>query len=424
MALPGVRTDGHRFLREAVMAGAAALLVAVEPDAADLAALGDVTIVVVPDPLAALHAVAAGWRDRFDPLVVGITGSIAKTSTKEAVAGVIGTVGRTLRTEGNQNNEIGVPLTLLRLGPSDAHAVLEMGMYTGGEIALLARLARPQIGVVTAILGVHLSRAGTIEAVENAKAELIEALPADGVAILNADDERVLGLARRTRARVLTYGFARDADVSADRVRSAGTAGMQFQLRTMTPQGPVAIAATIPTLGRLSIHNALAAAAVGSAIGMTPAAIAVALRAGWSAPHRGQHFMSGGVTIVDDSYNASPASMIAALDILAGLPGRRVAVLGEMLELGDAAAEGHRAVGRAAATTCALVVTVGPAARGIAAGARAAGLPRSAIVQAPDRGSALAELRARLVPGDVVLVKASRGAELDRLVDDLRTSLQ
>ena len=420
VALTGERTDGHRFLREAVMAGAAALLVATPPDPGTLTALGDVTIVVVDDQLAALHRLAAWWRAQFQPLVVGVTGSIAKTLTKEAVAAVLASRGRTLRSEGNQNNEIGLPLTLLRLTRDDVSAVLEMGMYTGGEIAELARLARPRIGVVTAVQGVHLSRIGTIEAIEAAKAELVEALPADGVAVLNADDARVRGMASRTSARAVTYGFAEDADVGAVRVMSAGAAGMTFQLRVGRGATAVLVPASIAALGRLSVHNALAAAAVGSAVGMTPEAIVAALAGGWSAPHRAQLVDAGAFTIVDDSYNASPASVIAAFDLLAGLPGRHVAVIGEMLELGDARAAGHREVGLAAGRLD-LLVTVGPGASGIAAGAREAGLDAAAIVETAHRSEALATLRSRLRPGDVVLVKASRGVELDRLVDELRS---
>lgn len=423
VALPGQRTDGHRFLVDAVMAGAAAVLVATEPDATTLAALGDVTIVAVTDPLAALQSVAAGWRSRFEPLVVGVTGSIAKTSTKEAIASVLAAHGRTLRTEGNQNNEIGLPLTLLRIEPDHANVVLEMGMYTRGEIAHLAAIARPEIGVVTAILGVHLSRVGSIEAVEDAKAELIEALPSRGVAVLNADDPRVLGLRSRTPARTLTYGFAADSDVGADRVRSAGTAGMRFQLRFADPSGVERVAVSIPALGRLSVHNALAAAAVGLAAGMRLDEIASALGGGWSAPHRGQLVTAGGVTIIDDSYNASPASVAAALDLLAGLPGRRIAVLGGMLELGDASEEGHLQTGARAAATCAVLVTVGPGAADIARGAREAGMDASTVLETADQPDALATLSATVRPGDVVLVKASRGAELDRMVDALRSAL-
>jgi UDP-N-acetylmuramoyl-tripeptide--D-alanyl-D-alanine ligase len=412
VALAGERTDGHRFLADAARAGAAALLVSEAPSAAVLAGLGapgDVTVLRVPDTLRGLQAIAAGWRVRFDPLVVGVTGSIAKTSTKEAVATVLAADRPTLRSEGNQNNEIGLPLTILRLGPEDAAAVLEMGMYIGGEIRDLARIARPRIGVVTAVLGVHLSRIGTIDAVEDAKAELVEALPADGTAVLNADDPRVRRMAGRTPARVLAYGFADDADVGAEDVVSAGLEGMRFTLRLPGDGGAVAgadrrIAAAIPALGRLSVHNALAGAAVGLAAGMTPGAIVAALAGGWSAPHRGQLVRAGGVTIVDDAYNASPASVIAALELLAGLPGRRVAVIGEMLELGDGAEAGHREVGRAAAGVADLLCVVGPGATGIEAGAREAGLPDERLILAGDRDAAAAALLRALRPGDVVLV--------------------
>ncbi|HEY6058438.1 MAG TPA: UDP-N-acetylmuramoyl-tripeptide--D-alanyl-D-alanine ligase, partial [Candidatus Limnocylindrales bacterium] len=210
VALPGERTDGHRFLSAAATAGAAALIVTRIPADAELTALGDVSVVLVDDGLAALHALAAAWRSRFELLVVGVTGSVAKTSTKEATAGVLARRFRTLKNEGNQNNEIGLPLTVLRLGPEHEAAVLEMGMYVGGEIADLARLGRPRIGVVTAVHGVHLSRIGSLDAIERAKGELVEALPpatAGGVAVLNAGDERVARMASRTRARVVTYGF-------------------------------------------------------------------------------------------------------------------------------------------------------------------------------------------------------------------------
>jgi UDP-N-acetylmuramoyl-tripeptide--D-alanyl-D-alanine ligase len=417
VALPGERTDGHRFLAAAAARGAAALLVTRSPD--DPASLGDVTVVRVGDALAALQAVAAAWRTRFDPLVVGVTGSIAKTSTKEAVATVLSARFRTLRNEGNLNNEIGLPLTVLRLGPEHEAAVLEMGMYVGGEIADLARIARPRIGVVTAVQPVHLSRIGTIDAVEQAKGELVEALPRDGTAILNADDERVRRMGVRTDATVLTYGFADDADVGAVAVESAGAAGMRFTLRAIGAREAV----SVPALGRMAVHNALAGAAVGLAAGMSPAEIAAALARGWSAPHRAQLVPAGGLTIVDDSYNASPASVTAALDLLAGLPGRRVAVLGEMLELGDAHEAGHVAVGEAAAGVVELLVVVGEHAGGIADGAIRAGLDPSRVHRATGAEDAFDTVRHRLREGDVVLVKASRGIALDRLVDALAADL-
>ena len=419
VALPGERTDGHRFLAAAAAAGAAALIVSSPPPEAELAALGDVTVIRVGDGLRALQSIAAAWRSRFSPLVVGITGSIAKTSTKEAVAAVLSTDRRTLKNEGNLNNEIGLPLTILRLGPEHEAAVLEMGMYVGGEIADLARLAKPAIGVVTAVQGVHLSRIGSLDAIEAAKGELVEALPRDGVAVLNADDERVARMAARTAARPLTYGFDDGADVRAEETQSAGFAGMRFTLHATVGGRAVRQPVTIPGLGRLSVHNALAGAAVGLASGIDPEAVAAGLARGWSAPHRAVVRLAGDVRIVDDSYNASPGSMTAALDLLAGLPGRRVAVLGEMLELGGDAETGHAQVGRAAAATVDLLVVIGDAAAGIADGALDAGLDATRILRVADRDAALEALRSRLRPGDVVLVKASRGIALDVLVDDL-----
>ena len=425
VALPGQRTDGHGFLAAAAVAGAAALVVSRPVPEAVLNALGDVTVLAVPDGVVALGALAAGWRARFDPLVVGVTGSIAKTSTKEAIAAVLGTTFRTLRSEGNQNNEIGMPLTLLRLGRDHRAAVLEMGMYAGGEIADLARLARPRIGVVTSVHGVHLSRMGTLAAIEQAKGELVEALPSDGVAVLNEDDRRVRRMADRTAARVLTYGLSADAEVGAEDVTSAGFDGMRFTLRLPAARGgrPTRLPARIPGLGKLSVHNALAGAAVGHAAGIEPAVIIHALAGGWSATHRGQVVRLGRITVIDDSYNASPPSVTAALDLLAGLPGRRIAVLGEMLELGKGSATGHREVGTAAAATCDLVVVVGAGASGFTAGAKAAGLDPSRILEARDAAAALDLLRSRLRDGDVVLVKASRGIELDQLVEALRAEL-
>jgi UDP-N-acetylmuramoyl-tripeptide--D-alanyl-D-alanine ligase len=430
VALPGERTDGHRFLADAARAGAAALLVGHEPGAAAgeslLDALGDVTVVVVPDTLLGLQAVAAAWRRRYAPLVVGVTGSIAKTSTKEAVAAVLDRRFRTLRSAGNRNNEVGLPLTVLDLGPEHEAAVLEMGMYAGGEIRDLAAIGRPSIGIVTSVQAVHLSRLGSLDAIEDAKAELVEMLPSaadGGVAILNADDPRVRRMATRTTARTICYGFAGEADVRADDVASAGFDGMRFTLRTPSGERRVAIAG----LGRLAVHNALAAAAAGLAAGLALDEIVPGLAAGGSAPHRSTVIRAGGLTIVDDAYNASPGSVGAALELLAGLPGRPVAVLGEMRELGAAHDAGHREVGEAAGATVDLLVVVegapGAAAAGIAEGALAAGLAPDRVIAVPDADAAVAALTPRLAPGDVVLVKASRGVELERVVEGLVAAL-
>jgi UDP-N-acetylmuramoyl-tripeptide--D-alanyl-D-alanine ligase len=424
VALPGERTDGHRFLGAAAAAGAAALLVGRHLAADELDALGEVTVVRVPNTLLGLQAIGAAWRARFDPLVVGITGSVAKTSTKDATAAVLSTALRTLKSEGNANNEIGLPLTLLRLGPEHRAVVLEMGMYVGGEIATLARLGRPQIGVVTAVAPVHQERAGSLEAIEDAKAELVEALPPGGTAILNADDPRVRTFGSRTRASVVRYGLDAGADVSADRVVGRGAAGMTFELVARAPR-EARFGVEIVALGRHSVQNALAAAAVGLVAGLSDRAIATGLATSWAAssPHRGAIVTAPGLTILDDTYNASPPAMLAALDVLVSLPGRPVAILGEMLELGDAHAAGHRAVGEAAGSAVAELVVVGPGARAIADGASAAGLPAARIHAVPDRAAAIELLPSLLRPGDVVLVKASRGAALEAIVDALRTGV-
>jgi UDP-N-acetylmuramoyl-tripeptide--D-alanyl-D-alanine ligase len=327
----------------------------------------------------------------------------------------------TLKNEGNKNNEIGLPVTLMRLRPDHQAAVLEMGMYVGGEIADLAAMARPEIGVVTAVQPVHLSRIGTIKAVERAKGELIEALPPDGVAVLNGDDLRVRSMGKRTEARAVRYGFWRGSDVRAIDVESAGVEGMTFTLVTQEGERRV----HIPTLGRLSVHNGAAAAAVGLSAGLSLDQVAAGLEQGWSAPHRVQVTRAGGVTIIDDSYNASVGSMRAALEILRDLPGRRIAVLGEMRELGEQSHELHRKLGFTCGRCWDLLVVVD----GLPGGG-AVGIAETAVLRDPakvipvaDRAAARDRLLEILRPGDVVLVKASRGIALDVLVDEVVAAL-
>jgi UDP-N-acetylmuramoyl-tripeptide--D-alanyl-D-alanine ligase len=422
VALPGARVDGHAFVADAIVAGAAAVLVARPLDERGAAAVAvqpdGVTVVLVEDPLAALQRVAGAWRAGSAALTVGITGSVGKTSVKEAAAVVLASRLRTLKSPGNANNEIGLPLTLLRLDATIEAAVLEMGMYTGGEIADLARIARPSIGVVTAVAPVHLERAGSLQAIADAKAELVEALPVDGTAVLNADDPIVRDFDRRTRARAVRYGTAGDADVRVEAVRAAGVAGTAFTLAVAGARREV----LTPALGRHSAMNGAAAAAVGLAAGLSIDDIVPALSRGWSADHRAQLVDLGRYRLLDDSYNAAPSSMLAALEVLATLPGRPVAVLGEMLELGELSDAGHHAVGEIAGRTLSELVTVGPGADRIADAAVAAGLPAGRVHRAPDRAAAAAVLRDVVRDGDVVLVKASRGAALDLLVDDLRAA--
>jgi UDP-N-acetylmuramoyl-tripeptide--D-alanyl-D-alanine ligase len=419
-ALPGERTDGHEYLADAVAAGASGLVVTRPLDEGMAARDGDeVTIVRVVDGLVALQQVATAWRRRFDLPVVGVTGSVAKSSTKEAIATLLATRRAVLRSEGNENNEIGVPLTILRLGPEHDVAVLEMGMYVPGDIAVLCRVARPSIGVVTAVRPIHLSRAGTIEAIETGKAELVEALPRDGLAVLNADDPRVRAMAARTAARTATYGFAPGADVRADAVASRGFDGMAFDLVVRGARRPV----LLPRLGRHAVHNALAAAAVAGELGLDVDEIARGLGEPWALPHRSAIVRLGDVTVIDDSYNAGPDSMLAALETLAGLPGRHIAVLGEMAELGELAEASHRDVGTRAGRTLDLLVAVGEARGVLADAAIAAGLPADAVLGVADAEAALAAVGPRLRPGDVVLVKASRSVGLERVAEGLATQL-
>ena len=424
VAVRGERVDGHDYTAEAITAGAAALVVArpLDARAAERAAsvAGGVTVLRVDDPVAALQAIAGAWRSRFSPLTVGVTGSVGKTSVKEAIAAVLSSRLPTLRSPGNANNEIGLPLALLDLDDDVEAAVLEMGMYTGGEIADLARIARPSIGVVTGVSAVHLERAGSLAAIVDAKAELVEALPADGCAILNADDPIVRDFDRRTAARAIRYGLAPDADVRVSDVRPAGRDGTAFTLWAGTSSRAV----LTPALGRHSAHNAAAAAAVGRAAGLDLDAIAGALAGGWGAAHRAELVDLGRYTVLDDAYNASPTSMLAALDLLATLPGRPVAVLGEMLELGDHSDAGHREVGEAAGRTVAELVTVGAGADRIADAAIDAGLAPAHVHRAADRVEATGAVAAIVRDGDVVLVKASRGAALDLLVADLRAAVE
>jgi UDP-N-acetylmuramoyl-tripeptide--D-alanyl-D-alanine ligase len=423
-ALPGERTDGHRFLDEATRRGAAALVVTRVPSNRELDALeapgsavGSPTVIAVSDAGEALRRAAEAWRDRFDALIIGVTGSIAKTSTKEQIAELLSERWPVLRNLANENNEIGLPLTLLRLMPEHRAAVLEMGMYTPGDIRALAKLAKPTIGVVTAVRSTHLARAGSIEAIERGKRELVEAIPPGGTAVLNADDARVAAMAGNVThgARVMRYGFDPAADVSATEIESLGERGMKFLLRVPDGRREAAIRA----LGRHSVHNALAGAAVGVAMGLGLATIVRGLARPFTVPHRTTLVPAGQWRLLDDTYNAAPDSMIAALDLLASLPGRHVAVLGEMLELGEQSTAAHVAVGAHAARSSDLLVAVGPEAATYATAARAGGMAGSAIATAADRDEALALLLGLLQPGDVVLLKASRGAALDLLVDAL-----
>lgn len=417
VALRGERVDGHRFAGEAVARGASILLV---ERPVELPAGAEAAIVQVPDSLAALQAAARWWRSRSAVRVVGVTGSTGKTIAKEIVADVLGRTLRVIRNEGNLNSETGLPMTLLNLQPEHQVAVLEMSMYTEGEIALLAEIAQPEVGVVLAVHPTHLERAGSLEAITRAKAELPAALPAGGLAVLNADDPRVVAMRAMTPAAVRTFGLGPGAEVRATDIESRGLGGTVFTLQA--PWGVRRMRSATP--GRHLVPHALAAAAVAEHFGVPLDEVAAALAVGSRAAHRMALVeATGGATIVDDTYNASPVSVSAALDFLAETPlpagRRRLAVLGDMLELGSDEERQHRQIGARAAAVVDALVAVGERGRWIADAASQAGLAR--VAWAADADEALPVVEREMAPGvgDLLLVKGSRGVELDRLVSAL-----
>jgi UDP-N-acetylmuramoyl-tripeptide--D-alanyl-D-alanine ligase len=412
-------------------------------------------VFVVPDSLRGLQDLAAWWRAQLPVEVIGITGSIGKTTSKETVANVLDKRYCTLRSAGNLNSESGLPLALLSLMPEHQRAVLEMGMYALGEISRLCQIARPRIGMVTNVGPNHLERLGSIERIAEAKSELVRALPPaeeGGVAILNADDPYVRAMSAQTRARVLTYGLSPDSDLWADEVSSEGLEGIRFRLHYKGEQ----IHVHLPMLGRHSVHTALRGAAVGLVEGLSWAEIIPGLQEA-----RGQLrlMVTRGLrdsTLIDDTYNASPASMLAALNLLddiANADHRCVVVLGDMLELGDYEEEGHRVVGGRAAqilTPAAhaagaeaekdqhhpsadaavrvhkrargKLITVGTRARWIAEEALAGGMDPADIYPVNSNENALALLQGLIQPGDIVLIKGSRGLAMEHIVDALARS--
>ncbi len=414
-ALPGARTDGHRYLEDAWQRGAAAAVVS-----SPVSAAAGRTLLLVPDTLQALQVLAGYYRSLFSIPVVAVTGSTGKTTTKDLTAGVLGVKWSVVKTEGNQNNEIGLPLTLLRLDHHSGAAVLEMAMRLPGEIALLSRICQPLIGVITNIGITHLERLGSQAAIAEAKGELVQALPPQGCAVLNGDDPWQLQLARKCNCEVLFYGTSSEhCAVRAGGIRLDGLNGSEFTLST--PLGESSCYLPLP--GAHNVVNALAAAAVGYRLGMRPGEIARGLgTASLTGMRLEVKAGIGGSTLIDDTYNASPDSVMAALQLLVAVPANRtIAVLGGMYELGEAAAASHRTVGeQAAALGVHRLCAVGELAREIAVGARAAGMPEERVRFFPDNAATANFLASLIAPGDVVLLKASRGAHMDELVTLLR----
>jgi UDP-N-acetylmuramoyl-tripeptide--D-alanyl-D-alanine ligase len=409
VALPGEHVDGHDFAVAAVQAGAAAVLGSRPVDA---------PAVLVDDPVAGLGRLASHVLARLPDLrVVGLTGSQGKTGTKDLIAQLLEASGSTIAPVGSFNNEIGVPLTALRADPQTQNLVLEMGARGIGHIRYLTDMVHPTVAVVLNVGVAHLGEFGSRAGIAQAKGELVEALPDDGVAVLNADDPLVMGMAGRTRARVLTFGTSLQADVRVSDVELDPHGRPRFTLTAADGSAPVAL----PLAGEHQALNAAAAAAVAHLAGTGVEQIAQLLRdVEPRSPWRMEiHERDDGVTVINDAYNANPDSMRAALKTLAAIGGgrrRTVAVLGEMLELGESSRDEHDAIGRLAVRLdVSRLLVVGEGARPIHLGASLEGSWADESVFVPDVDAAVQLLREDVSAGDVVLVKASRAAGLERV---------
>ena len=411
IAIEGQRLDGNEFVQAALEKGACAALVA----RAD--ALGESAGVVVDDTLQALQELGRYHRRRSGTRVVAITGSVGKTTTKELTAAVLESRFDVFRTKGNLNNHIGLPLSLLALADRPEVAVLELGMNAAGEISRLVELAEPDVRVWTNVAEVHAEFFPSVDAIADAKAEILEGATAETEVVANADDARVMSRVGRSLAKVTTFGFGPGAEVTAADIDERGLDGTSATIRT--PLGEAQLQSSLP--GRGNLANVLAAVAVGLRFAVSPEEAVARVASVTAAPGRGRLLRPGrGVVVVDDTYNASPLAVRTALAAFAGdpRPGRRIAVLGEMLELGSRALPLHRDTGRgAAAYELGLLLTVGgEAAEAMAVAAVEAGMPQGAVIYCEDREGAASVLIDRLEDGDVVLVKGSRGVRTEQVV--------
>ena len=424
IALPGARVDGHRFIGDAVAAGARAIIVTEAPEMtaepyAEISRRRDVAIIRVADSVLALQDLASHHRSRLFCPVIGVTGSTGKTTTKDYLTAVLSVSRRVVATMGNQNNELGVPLTVLRAGADTDVLVVEMAMRGEGQIARLCEIARPTAGLVTNVGTSHIEILGTQEAIASAKGELLRAIPAGGKVFLNGDDHLSVSLAANLEADIVLYGLSESADVRAESVRIDDASCATFEL--VTPYGSREVALAIP--GRHNVYNALAAAAVALDLGVALEDIVSGLEAARSGEMRMQTFeTAAGIQVINDAYNANPSSMRAAIETLAeiGTTGRRIAVLGDMAELGSLTELAHFKIGEQVAVLgLDVLVTVGEKARRIADAARAGGMDDTDIrpcATVEEAGEVLDDL---LEPDDVVLVKASRSMGLERVVEGI-----
>ena len=428
VALPGERVDGHDYIGDAFKRKANFALV--QKDMSNSFSQVDLRgnkafsnlpeppfCILVPDSLSALQQTAKFWRRKLDIRIVAITGSVGKSTTKELIADVLNQRYCTLKSKGNLNNEIGLPLTLLRLGSGYQRAVLEMGFYVPGEISFLCELALPQVGVITNIGTVHAERAGSQEEIARGKSELVQSLPPapNGIAVLNYDDPFVRPMAENTKAKVFFYGLDSKADLWADQIEGMGLQGIRFRLHHRTE----VLNLRVPLIGEHSVHTALRAAAVGLVEGLTWTEIVHGLQEGHSQLRLVVAHTKEGALILDDTYNASPESTLAALNLLDEMDGRKIAVIGDMLELGQYEQRGHEMVGVRAAQFASLIVLVGIRSKITADAAIRSGYSPKALQWFEEAPQAVPFLQKTIRKGDVILVKGSRGLQMERIVHSL-----
>src|SRR5947209_13770296 len=415
-AVKGERLDGHEFVVAALKSGALAAVIA-QDEAEHFS--GETRILIVKDTLAALQRLGAAVRRLWGKRLIGVTGSAGKTTTKDVIAHLLAVRFRVLKSLGNLNNHFGLPLQLLKLESEHDIAVIEMGMSHAGEIAVLCEIAKPEWGAVTSVAPVHLEFFPEgIAGIARAKYELIAALPSGGIAFLNADDPYVSQFGRDFRGKVVQFGIEHSADVSATAIENLGPHGSRFQLAA----GGVTSSAEMPLLGRHNVMNALAGIAVGLEAGITPSEAAASLASLQVPDKRGQIVEIGGATLINDCYNSNPKALEAMVDVVAGSPGkRRIVVAGEMLELGSMAADLHRSCGNhIAQRKIDILLGVRGAASFIVEGAAAGGVFAKFVHEPEEAGDWLAE---NLRPGDVVLLKASRGVRLEKALERLNQKL-
>ena len=412
-ALKGENADGHAYVPKAIEAGAGVVI----SDESSLPGGTNTIAIKVEDPLWALGDLAKYYRSLFKVRVVGITGSVGKTTTKEMLTAILEQKWKVLKNKANYNNEIGLPLTLFELDRSHEVAVLEMAMRGLGEIQRLASIAKPEIGVITNIGISHIERLGSQGAIADAKAELLGELPPDGVAILNAEDGYFEVIKDKFCGKVVSFGSSKSADVIGARIKCLDEGQYRFVL-LISGQG--ALEVTLPIMGHHNVYNALAAAAAANQLGLDLPAIRAGLETVTPPDMRMELTRTkGGLAVLNDAYNASPASVIAALRTLQALKGydRKVAVLGDMLELGDYARKAHEDVGRALVESgVKKLIVVGKLAGSIADGARAAGIPNDAVKSYETSAEAAKKIKSHLRAGDAVLVKGSRAVKMEAIV--------